>query len=535
MTAALVNKYFDTSAGAAVFSGGTEVTPLRDGVEYFDALDTAINATTGAGDAIYVLAWRLDASLDLRSRSGAAAKPIGQVLAMKAAAGVDVRLVLWTGYIMGDPGTLPIANPCQDNFRAAQSLRTQTVPGTTTPPLANRVLLDWSGSPTGSHHMKSVLVISGGGADMIGFATGLDPWKYRRDQAPHTTIIDPADQTPFGWHDMAIRVRGIAARGIYDTFAERWNEAASLPPRTVVSAFIGPVDPTKPREPFNPPSPPALPSPSPAAPVVVEPQRAVQILRSRWDFKEWHWWKAKGSPWAGPPGATGAFREVFATLKKAILNATDYIYVEDQYLGEKPSGRPPAIAYSLFPHLLSVATTRNVKLIFVGSGRGDPDDPPWERGPKNVTFETAGDIKTRITDPLSAAGVDPRQRVAVWRLKPATVHSKIWIIDDRFLSIGSANMFFRSMYGEDSELQAAVVDEGEGIRDFRISLWCEHFNIPQTGRPPGVELALRDIPTAVGLWRSTWLPPASGGAWTTPDNPPGFVPAPNQIQFVGPA
>lgn len=106
--------------------------PLRDGVEYFDALDNAISATRGAGDAIYVLAWRLDASLDLRGRTGAAATPIGQVLATKAAARVDVRLVLWTGYIMGDPGTLPIANPCQDNFRAAQSLRTQTAPGATT-------------------------------------------------------------------------------------------------------------------------------------------------------------------------------------------------------------------------------------------------------------------------------------------------------------------------------------------------------------------------------------------------------------------
>lgn len=533
MTAALVSKYFDTSAGATVFSGGTEVTPLRDGVDYYDALDTAISATAGEGDAIYILGWRFDASLDLRGRSGAAAKPIGQILSMKAAALVDVRLVLWTGYIMGDPGKFPKANPCQDNFHAAHLLRTQTVSGTPAPPLANRVLLDWSGSPTGSHHMKAVLVISGGGTEMIGFASGLDIWKYRRDQAPHTIMIDDKDQTPFGWHDMAIRVRGIAAKRIYDTFEQRWNEAALLPPKKVWFIRLPLPNPIV-RESFNPPSPPAMPNPSPVAPVIVEPQRAVQILRSRWDFKKWNWWKGTGSPWAGPPGATGAFREVFATLKKAILNATDYIYIEDQYLAEGPSGRPPAIMYSLFPHLLSVATTKNVKLIFVSSGRGDPGDPPWERGPKNVTFDTAGDIKTRITDPLNAAGVDPKQRVAVWRLKPATVHSKLWIIDDRFLSIGSANMFFRSMYGEDSELQAAVVDEGDVIRDFRIALWCEHFNIPQSPRPPGVEFALRDVSTALGLWREAWLPPASGGAWTTPDNPPGFVPALNQIEFVGP-
>jgi phosphatidylserine/phosphatidylglycerophosphate/cardiolipin synthase-like enzyme len=537
MTTQLESKYFQRIGGGPVFSGSTDVEPIADGVAYFNALDTAIAATIGAGDAIYILGWRFDAAFDFRGRTGAAAVPVSQLLAAKRHAGVDVRIVLWTGVVLGDPGSFPFANPCQDNLRAARTLRKELVPGSSTPPLADRVLLDWSGASTGSHHMKAVTVVSGGGANMVAFSTGIDPWKYRRDSAPHTQDVDPKDGSPFGWHDAAVRLNGAAARAIYDTFVQRWREASTLPPKKYYLDFNTALS-----EPVNPPSAvPPLPAP-PSAPTISRPQQAVQVMRSRYAWKYAHPLSPRKQEWDGPPLNTGGFYEVFETLKKAILAARRYIYIEDQYLGDSPSS-DTSKGFSLLPHLAAVAAARDVKLIFVGSGRGDPDDPPGQRGPANQTFASVGrglgglipGLKASVADELqNNFGIDPASRISVWRLKPATVHSKVMVIDDRFLAIGSANIHSRSMVGEDSELHVAIVDEANLIRDFRIALWSEHFNLPDSGRPAGVQAALEDLDIALGLWRSNWLPTTAVDSWIVPDRPVGFLPLPKELEFVGP-
>jgi phosphatidylserine/phosphatidylglycerophosphate/cardiolipin synthase-like enzyme len=241
--------------------------------------------------------------------------------------------------------------------------------------------------------------------------------------------------------------------------------------------------------------------------------------------------------WDDPPGSTSAIVEVFTTLKQAFLAAEHYIYIEDQYLddpkkfGVPLTGDPFWHYWTLLPHLAAAAKARDVKLIFLGSGRGDPNDPEPQRGPQNVTF---GGYPQKIANQLTANGIDPKDRIALWRLKPATVHSKCVLIDDRFAAIGSANLMSRSMSGEDSELHVAVVDEGNLLRDFRVELWAEHHNIPAP-RSAGVMTALQEIDTAVGLWRRSWLPSGSTDLWSAAGKPPGFAPAPNQIELVGPS
>ena len=65
---------------------------------------------------------------------------------------------------------------------------------------------------------------------------------------------------------------------------------------------------------------------------------------------------------------------------------------------------------------------------------------------------------------------------------PTYIHSKMTIIDDRFLTIGSANATNRSM-GLDSELNLAWHTEHEhdaiarGIRALRVSLLAEHTRL----------------------------------------------------------
>jgi phosphatidylserine/phosphatidylglycerophosphate/cardiolipin synthase-like enzyme len=71
------------------------------------------------------------------------------------------------------------------------------------------------------------------------------------------------------------------------------------------------------------------------------------------------------------------------------------------------------------------------------------------------------------------------------------IHSKLMIVDDRFLTIGSANLTNRSM-GLDSELHVAWEhEEGDGrlvdtIRNVRVSLLAEHAGL-SAADAPGLE------------------------------------------------
>src|SRR6185503_4709824 len=62
------------------------------------------------------------------------------------------------------------------------------------------------------------------------------------------------------------------------------------------------------------------------------------------------------------------------------------------------------------------------------------------------------------------------------------IHSKLMIVDDRFLTVGSANLTNRSME-LDSELHAAWEQEGDSgplvdsIRNVRVSLLAEHAGL----------------------------------------------------------
>ena len=82
---------------------------------------------------------------------------------------------------------------------------------------------------------------------------------------------------------------------------------------------------------------------------------------------------------------------------------------------------------------------------------------------------------------------------------PTYIHSKVLIVDDRFLTVGSANMTNRSM-GIDSELhaswEASDADPGleDGIRRVRVDLLAEHAGI---AAPRALE-ALASIEGLVG-------------------------------------
>jgi phosphatidylserine/phosphatidylglycerophosphate/cardiolipin synthase-like enzyme len=188
-------------------------------------------------------------------------------------------------------------------------------------------------------------------------------------------------------------------------------------------------------------------------------------------------------------------QSVFAAITTALAAAERYVYLEDQYLGEYTGGKRQ---YELYPYLHDAAA-RGVKIVLLGSGVRDPEDPGIYLKPINSRLNR--DLRRKLvarSSPASRAGI------AVWRLGHCTVHSKLLLVDDVFACIGSANLFSRSMAGVDSEVSAAVSTTTSLVRDLRTRVWSEHL-----GAADDAELTadLADLDCALGMWRPAWLPP----------------------------
>jgi phosphatidylserine/phosphatidylglycerophosphate/cardiolipin synthase-like enzyme len=515
---ALKGRYFGP---ALAFDEDTEITFLVDGKEYLGALELEISVTK-AGDRVYLLDWFFDPTLDLSGRNPAnpGFVEVGDLLAEKAFIGVDVRVVLNGGQFLGATDFASFYK----NYVAMTDLRGRVPPGASTPPLANAVLYDWTGAEmSGSHHQKAAVVMRGG--VLKAFVGGIDVNPLMLDAPPHNARPippPPAVGVPWGWHDGGLMLAGAATAAVYQNFAHRWEEAATLPPSALFIRSPGSIPPVK-LVVYAPGASISVPAAPPQSTSNPTPDTSVQVLRSRYRTKLDRP-GARKQPWRTAGG--GQLTEVHETLTKAIGAAQRYIYVEDQFLADHPplplladdtnvwkivdrliDSRTPG--FSLFP-LLEAAVKRKVKVIMVGSGYADPGD--LFTGEKN--FVLNGQL-------ARLAAVDP-SLVAVWRLLQETVHTKLMIIDDEFAAIGSANIQARSMIAVDSELHVAIVSAGNTVQKLRARLWAEHLAIDYASAPPALVNALDDLTDALGMWRTSW---GTAGRWFTAGNPAGFTPA----------
>lgn len=460
-------KYFPGTLGVVPHSQDTEVIAHIDGVAYFTALEAAIRRTTGSGDVIYLVNWYFHWDMKLLDP---APPTIRDLLAQKIAAGVDVKIVLWTGrnqapdkaVEFGDVGywaqkfTDDFKRVVETNMDSAEALRDfERPPGTK--PFAHRVLLDWSGDTMGSRHQKYAVVYNQGLQEMRAFVGGMDLGPNRRADPTH------ADDN-HNWHDAAVELVGEAARGVWADFQIRWNETASLRPLGYRTSRKGITI-------FNPLIYPPIAGPGPTvtAPIMPPTTKSVRILRSYAENKD-SW----GSiPWNATPPA-GGLQEVLAVYRKAINSAASYIYVEDQGLNNPRFHTGHTLLYPLIGNALS----RGVKVLFVTSGE---TDYPY------------------VADLFHELGVPPETaNFIMCRVEGVYVHSKVVLIDDEFAAVGSANFWDRSMDGTDTELTAAIVDTGPWVRELRVKLMAEHFRVDANDATH--RTILEDVDTAFGLF-----------------------------------
>jgi len=497
----LETKYFPAIPTVVPHSGNTEVLPHVDGEEYFAAIYSAIEATEGPDDRIYIASWLFER----QTRLILGPKRLDQLLVAKADLKVDVRIIVWTGRLVLHTQDLDpdfsetewwisrtaealdlFGDVVGANIANVRGLRTVTTLPEIAPPLAGRVLMDWSGD-FGSRHQKYTVVYRRSTGDLRAFVGGMDFAEKNVNPFLHPTNNSP--------HDVGVECRGEAGRSVWNDFKTRWEEVRSLPGARF---RFGPIV-----EHFNPTTDaslhvPPVPSPGTAIVTPVVSSSGVRIVRSYDRIKDSMLW-GDDLPWETLPPE--GLQEILAVFRKALNVATRYVYIEDQGLNSFEG----FTSHILLWPLVAAAITKGVKVIGVTSGEDDDN---------RVLVPS---IWTVFLDHVSPV---VRPNFVMYRVDRMEVHSKVVLIDDEFLSIGSANFWDRSMRFQDTELTAVAVDTGSLVKDLRVRLWADHLRVDPSDA--SVRAELEDLDKSLAIFRAAW---GTGVSFPTPNS---------KLQLIGP-
>ncbi|WP_298281890.1 phospholipase D-like domain-containing protein [Novosphingobium sp.] len=287
-----------------------------------------------------------------------------------------------------------------------------------------------SAHPLGCSHHQKIAVIDDRFAVCGGIDMASDRWDTREHLDDDPRRKRPGSSKHFGpWHDCTMLLEGEAARVLGEFGRKRWEQAGGKP-----------FEACRPQQT----------SPWPARIEAEFRDVEIGIARTRSHFRE-----------------EREVREIEALFEEQIARAKHFIYLENQYFSSRRVAE--AIAARM-----AEPDPPEVVLINPQSSDG------W--------LEQAAMDGARIRLVQSIAQVDHRQRFSVWHPltaggRPIYVHSKLTIVDDEILRIGSANLNNRSM-GLDSECDVFIdcARPGNGhckaaIKRLRISLLAEHCGI----------------------------------------------------------
>ncbi|HWE82697.1 MAG TPA: phospholipase D family protein, partial [Gaiellaceae bacterium] len=248
--------------------------------------------------------------------------------------------------------------------------------------------------------------------DRIAFVGGLDLTSEAGDRFDHRH--HPARAT-IGWHDATTRIEGPAVTDVADHFAMRWHEVTGK----------------------------RLPTPAAAEPAGhVE----VQVVRT-----------VPEKIYAAAP--KGVF-SILESYLRALRGAERFIYLENQFLWS------PEIAAVLSEKIAHPPSDDfRLLLLLPAKPNNGADDT---RGVLGELLD-ADDGHGRVYASTIYARSGPRA-------DPIYVHAKVGIVDDAWLTIGSANLNEHSLFN-DTEMNV-VMHDPDLARRTRLELWAEHLELP---------------------------------------------------------
>ena len=283
--------------------------------------------------------------------------------------------------------------------------------------------------PVGASHHQKIVVVD----DQLAFCGGIDLTGHRWDTSDHR-LEEPARKTIMGltydpYHEVQAMVSGPAAASLGVLSRDRWRSIGydHLPPIGTASDDLWPSD-------------------------IAPDLTGVDVAISR-----------------TMPASDGqpAIRECEALFHDSIARAKRLIYIENQYFTDD------TLAGALAARLTE-PDGPEVVIVVPKECHG------WlERQSmgafRDVAFRRLTDAdssgRLRLVYPIASRAHDV----------PTFVHSKVMIVDDELVRIGSANFARRSM-GMDSECDLAVEAGGDaqvraGIRRIRDRLVAEHLGL----------------------------------------------------------
>ncbi len=234
-----------------------------------------------------------------------------------------------------------------------------------------------------------------------------------------------------GWHDAAARIRGPAVADVADHFRLRWEEVTGEPL-------------------------PAAPPPPPAGDVELQvvrtvPERIYERL---------------------PRGEFG----ILESYLRGLHAARRLIYLENQFLWS------PEIVAVLVEKLRRPPDDRFRLVVLLPAKPNNGNDDT--RGQLALLVEADDGAGRFLACTLYQSGDGP---------KPVYVHAKIGIVDDAWLTLGSANLNEHSLFN-DTEMNV-VTHDAVLAKALRLRLWSEHL------ARPAAELDRDPAEVVDELWR----------------------------------
>jgi phosphatidylserine/phosphatidylglycerophosphate/cardiolipin synthase-like enzyme len=418
-----------TGSTVSDYTDDNLVTFHSDGQNFMkDWHDAVADLTTKQGGELFHSGWRFEAVKTLGE--SVPASDALDMIAAAAAAGVSIYVLL-SRHGFGLPSAL--------NRVTVLWLLAHGVP---------HACMDNRFPPAGSNHQKAVVFKHTSGSSAV--LGSIDISKTRWDTTAHKPT-DPERNPTWGkaTHDTGVKIVGAAVADVERAFRARWNDS---------SRTFG-------MEPLDVPQP--LISSPVAAPVSAGPH-SVQVLQTYGITQA-----IFGYSWY----ASGEFT-CWASLLNAIKTATDYIYIEDQYFlagGTPPFclGTTPGFARDTEPiYQLGQALLRGVKVIVVTPSNAEDVVHEYIKYQRDLGIEYLYECD---------AG---NGRVAIVSLEeqrnPVYIHSKLLVVDDEFVLIGSMNVGQRSI-ACDGELSVGIVDaNGQFAKQVRTTVWAEHLRLTPT-------------------------------------------------------
>jgi phosphatidylserine/phosphatidylglycerophosphate/cardiolipin synthase-like enzyme len=276
-------------------------------------------------------------------------------------------------------------------------------------------------------HHEKTIVID----DRVAFVGGIDLTSESGDRFDHSR--HPA-RASVGWHDASSRIEGPAVDDVAEHFRMRWHEVTgdTLAPIRP-SARVGDVE--------------------------------LQIVRT-----------VPEHVYAATP--KGDFR-ILESYIRALRAAERFIYIENQFLWS------PEIEVVL-REKISNPPHPDFRLVLLLPSK-----------PNTGADDTRG-VLANLIEADKEADADAGRLLACTLFArsgpladPIYVHAKIGIIDDKWLTIGSANLNEHSLFN-DTEMNV-VSHDADLARQTRLRLWSEHLELPIEQIPPDPIRAIDDL------------------------------------------